>query len=225
MFKNILRARSTLPATFPHRSAAMPYTAEHKQKTRQRIVECARELFNRRGFADVSIDEIMQRAGLTRGGFYNHFKAKEELYAEAVSVYLNFDPTQRWQGIEFDPQACGKASARQMVKTYLSAAHLEDIEGHCPLIALPSDTARAGPQVRQAYHGLIEHMAAMIAAGAGDRDDGAQARERGLAITALCVGGMVLARTIDQPAFAEEIRHAALALALTLIGSEAEKTA
>jgi len=199
----------------------MPYTAEHKQKTRQRIVECARELFNRRGFANVSIDEIMQRAGLTRGGFYNHFKAKEELYAEAVSVYLTFDPTQRWQGIEFDPHACGTASARQMVTVYLSSAHLEDIEGHCPLIALPSDTARAGPQVRKAYHGLVEHMAGMIAAGAGGQD-ATQARERGLAITALCVGGMVLARTTDDPAFAEEVRKAACALALELIGPGSE---
>lgn len=197
----------------------MPYTAEHKQKTRQRIVECARELFNRRGFADVSIEEIMQRAGLTRGGFYNHFKAKEELYAEAVSVYLDFDPSQRWRDIDFDPRACGTAGARQMVSIYLSAAHLEDIEGHCPLIALPSDTARAGPRVRQAYHGLIEHMAAMIAAGAGGPTE-AQARERGLAITALCVGGMVLARTTDDPAFSDEIRRAARALALELIGPE-----
>ncbi len=197
--------------------AVMPYTAEHKQKTRQRIVECARELFNRRGFADVSIDEIMQRAGLTRGGFYNHFKAKEELYAEALSIYLNFDPSHRWSGIEFDACACGAQAARQVASIYLSAEHLSDVEGHCPLIALPSDTARAGPRVRQAYSELIEHLAAMMAAGAEGRTE-AQARERGLAITALCVGGMVLARTIDDPAFSEEIRRAALAQALELIG-------
>lgn len=194
----------------------MPYTADHKQKTRQRIVESARELFNRRGFADVSIDEIMARAGLTRGGFYNHFKAKEELYAEAVSVYLHFDPTQRWEGIRFDPQAQGAACVRQVVNIYLSAAHLGDLEGHCPLIALPSDAARAGPQVRKAYQALIEHMAGMM----GGTDGGGsepQTRERGLAITALCVGGMILARTIDDPAFADEVRRSALAVALELI--------
>lgn len=197
----------------------MPYTAEHKQKTRQRIVESARELFNRRGFADVSIDEIMQRAGLTRGGFYNHFKAKEELYAEAVSLYLRFDPTRRWEGIQFDPQAQGAACARQVVNIYLSAAHLEDLEGHCPMIALPSDTARAGPQVRQAYRALIEHMAGMMAGADGTGD--AQARERGLAITALCVGGMILARTVDDPVFADEVRRSAQALALDLVDSAA----
>lgn len=201
------------------RDVAMPYTAEHKQKTRQRIVECARELFNRRGFANVSIDEIMQRAGLTRGGFYNHFKAKEELYAEAVSLYLTFNPTERWDGIRFDPQAQGSACARQMVNIYLSTAHLEDLEGHCPMIALPSDAARAGPQVRQAYCQLLEHMADMMSSGMGSVGD-AKARERGLAVTAMCVGAMILARTIDDRRFADEVRHAAQTVALELIDPE-----
>ena len=199
--------------------AAMPYTAEHKQKTRQRIVDCARELFNRHGFAEVSIDDIMRQAGLTRGGFYNHFKAKEELYAEAVAAYMHFDPAQRWNGIQFDPDAKGTACAQQMVNIYLSTAHLDDLEGHCPLIALPADTARAGPQVRMAYCKLVEHMAGMLAGGL-EGFDGEAARKRGLAITALCVGGMVLARTVDNPAFVEEVRLAARDLALQLIGAE-----
>jgi len=196
----------------------MPFTAEHKQKTRQRIVECARELFNRRGFQDVSIDEIMQRAGLTRGGFYNHFKTKEELFAEAVSAYLHFDPAQRWEGIRIDHTACGSALGRQVVEAYLSSAHLDDVEGQCPLIALPSDTARAGPRVRKAYCNLLQHLAGMLASSLDDGGDDSNARERSLAITALCVGGMVLARTIDDPAFADEVRRAARAVAMELIG-------
>lgn len=195
----------------------MSYTAEHKRKTRQRIVESARELFNRRGFTEVSIDEIMQRAGLTRGGFYNHFEAKEELYAEAVSLYLDFDPTGRWKDIPFDRNASGAACAKQMVDVYLSSAHLGDLDGHCPLIALPSDTARAGPQVRKAYRALIERMAGMLADGIGT----AQAGERGLAVTALCVGAMVLARTVDDAAFADQVRRAAQAVALELLETPA----
>ncbi|GLQ94234.1 TetR/AcrR family transcriptional regulator [Dyella acidisoli] len=199
----------------------MPFTAEHKQKTRQRIVECARELFNRRGFEEVSIDEIMRRAGLTRGGFYNHFKTKEELFAEAVSAYLHFNPAERWDDIRFDPAACGVAMGRQFVEAYLSTAHLEDVEGQCPMIALPSDAARAGPRVRYAYRCLFEHMATMLAS-CMDGEGNDNARERSLAITALCVGGMVLARTIDDPSFADEVRRAARAMALELIGSSAD---
>ena len=67
----------------------MPLTREHKQKTRARIVAAARRLFNKRGLNPVPIDDIMAEAGLTRGGFYNHFKAKEELYAEALSAFAD----------------------------------------------------------------------------------------------------------------------------------------
>jgi AcrR family transcriptional regulator len=199
----------------------MPFTAEHKQRTRQRIVECARELFNRRGFEDVSIDEIMRRAGLTRGGFYNHFKTKEELFAEAVSAYLHFDPAQRWKNVRIDRTACGTALGRQVVEAYLSSAHLDDVEGQCPLIALPSDTARAGPRARQAYCNLLQHLAGMLASSLDDGGNDNNARERSLAITALCVGGMVLARTIDDAAFADEVRRAARAVAMELIGPSA----
>jgi TetR/AcrR family transcriptional regulator, transcriptional repressor for nem operon len=65
----------------------MPYTAEHKARTRARIIEKARVMFNRRGFEQVSIDDIMREAGRTRGGFYNHFASKDELYSEAVRSF------------------------------------------------------------------------------------------------------------------------------------------
>ena len=59
----------------------MPYSSEHKEQTRSRIVDAARRLFNRHGFEQVSIDRVMSEAGLTRGGFYHHFASKDELYA------------------------------------------------------------------------------------------------------------------------------------------------
>lgn len=70
----------------------MPYSTEHKAHTRARIVAAARRLFNHRGFGQVSIDEIMAEAGLTRGGFYNHFRRKDDLYAEAITHVLRCEP-------------------------------------------------------------------------------------------------------------------------------------
>ena len=57
----------------------MPYAPHHKQQTRNRIVRSAARLFNRRGFAEVTVGEIMMVAGLTHGGFYRHFKHFSEL--------------------------------------------------------------------------------------------------------------------------------------------------
>src|SRR5262245_48336300 len=62
----------------------MPYSPDHKKGTRQRILNAAAHLFNKKGFSEASIEEIMTAAGLTHGGFYRHFHSKDELYAEAV---------------------------------------------------------------------------------------------------------------------------------------------
>ena len=67
------------------RMEAMPYSPEHKRDTREKILESARRLFNRKGYSGVSIEEIMNAAGLTRGGFYRHFSGKDELYAAGNS--------------------------------------------------------------------------------------------------------------------------------------------
>lgn len=198
----------------------MPYAAEHKNRTRERIVESARDLFNRKGFVDVSIDEIMSRAGLTRGGFYGHFDSKEDLFVEVVRAYEAFDPSTRWHDIAFDARAPANAFARQMVDAYLSRSHLDDVAGHCPMIALPSDVAHGTERVKQAYRALVERMAGVFAAGLAD--DAADARQRGFALTALCVGGMVLARTFDDESFRETIRASTHALAAEIVDAAAD---
>ena len=56
-----------------------------------KLSNSARRLFNRHGFDNVSLDGIMAGAGLTRGGFYNYFESKSELYAEVLSCFFT-DP-------------------------------------------------------------------------------------------------------------------------------------
>ena len=199
----------------------MPYAPEHKQQTRARIVECARQLFNRRGFTEVSIDEIMSAAGLTRGGFYNHFKTKEDLYAETLEAFACRNPTDGWDDVTVDFSLRGPELARQMVNGYVSRQHLEDVEGHCPLIALPSDVARAGPTVRAAYQKLFAAMAGIFEANARP-GNGVTARQQSLAIASTCVGAMVLARTIDDTELANEICDAARAFTFDVTGWEDE---
>jgi TetR/AcrR family transcriptional regulator, transcriptional repressor for nem operon len=191
-------------------AAPMPYAPEHKEQTRARIVECARRMFNRYGFEAVSIDQIMASAGLTRGGFYHHFANKEELYSEAIASYA------RCNAAPLDFSASARRIVLQMVDAYLSRQHLEDLDRHCPMIALPSDVARAGPVVRRTYELLLSGMVGLFERGV-DPADG-DARQAALAIATLCIGGMVLARTIDDDDLATEIREAARRVALELAG-------
>ncbi len=186
----------------------MPYSSEHKQKTREKIVESARILFNRHGFQDVTIDMVMQNAGLTRGGFYNHFKSKEALYGAAVSSFLMGRGAQWRADAGVDPTNPDPDMARQMIAGYLSPEHLGDLDGQCPMIALPSDIARANPEVQASYQELLEAMVWLFESGLEGQDD--KARQKALSMAALCIGGMILARTLPASALVQEVRLAAL---------------
>lgn len=193
----------------------MPHPPEQKDESRQRIVKSARRLFNRRGFSEVTIDEIMADAGLTRGGFYNHFGAKEELYAEAILQFGHSDPPERWQTAGFDFAAQGPALAREIVNAYLSQGHFDDLDGSCPMVGLPSDTARSGKLVRAAYQQILEMMVGAFETTLPPAPD--RTRGRALALAAMCVGGMVLARAVDDRQLADELREAVSRQALATL--------
>lgn len=186
----------------------MRYNSEHKMQTRMKIVEAARILFNRCGFDNVTIDQVMEAAGLTRGGFYNHFKTKQELYSEAVSSFVMGRGAKWRTDAGVDPQSPSNEMVMNMVKSYLSDEHLGDIDGQCPMIALPSDVARANESVRGAYQGLLESMVWLFEQCIGGDDE--VTRKQALTLAALCVGGMTLARSLTDNSLAREIREAAL---------------
>jgi len=185
----------------------MPYSARHRDATRAKIVETARMLFNRHGFQNVTIDQVMQEAGLTRGGFYNHFKNKEALFSEAVSSFLMGRGAKWRQDAGIDITNLKPEMAQQMIDAYLSNEHLGDVEGQCPMIALPSDVARADPETQESFQQLLMAMVWLLeTAMPADQADN---RQNALASAALCVGGMVLARTLPNSELAEDIRSAA----------------
>jgi len=188
----------------------MPYTSEHKARTRDKIVASARRLFNRYGFEQVSIDRIMADAGMTRGGFYHHFSGKDELYAAAVASFSQCNPFRD----RFSPHADPMAMARTLVDLYLSDAVLADVDAHCPLYALPGDVARAGLSPQKAYTDLIRNLTRMYSHAMGDTPAAERCAQT---IVALCVGGMVLARTTDDETLRQSLRRAAREQALVLL--------
>jgi TetR/AcrR family transcriptional repressor of nem operon len=208
----------------------MPYPADHRGEMRGRILESARRLFNRNGLTEVSIDAVMAGAGLTRGGFYSYFSSKEELYAEAITQFVHTQQPPGWQRAAFadqaEPPAPGPRMARMIMDAYLSRAHLEDVEGSCPMIGLATDVARGGGPAKAAYRAVLGMMTGIFAENLGadpttpgnHAPDPAAERERALAVAALCVGGMVLARAVDDAATADDLRAAARRYAMALAG-------
>jgi hypothetical protein len=114
--------------------------------------------------------------------------------------------------VSVDPRAVNNAA--QFIRDYLSLEHFEDIDGSCPLIAFPSEVLRTEHRVRQAYETVLKVMIDVFEQAL--QRDGQAARNRARAIAALCVGGMVLARSIEDRTLADELREAAMNVALSL---------
>jgi TetR/AcrR family transcriptional repressor of nem operon len=210
MFKDIRTGRRTR-AVERTEAFPVPHPPSQKPRTRERILRSARRLFNRRGLAGVTIDEVMADAGLTRGGFYKHFNSKEELCAEAIARFdcgaAEIWRREAWQHAHIDASAQGPQLAKMIVDAYLSKEHFDDRDASCPMIGLPSDAARAAEAVKAAYRQVLEKMARAFEANLPSGQP--LVRQRALALVALCVGGMVLARAIDDPALADDLRNAA----------------
>ena len=66
----------------------MRYGKDHKQATRQRIVEAAGRRFKQDGIDGAGVAAVMSDAGLTNGAFYAHFASKEDLVASVLADQL-----------------------------------------------------------------------------------------------------------------------------------------
>ena len=193
----------------------MPYPAGHRAEVKKRIVDSARRLFNRHGFDNVSIAQIMKAADLTHGGFYSYFKSKSDLYAEVLGCFFT-DPDWKncWDGVHVDLSSTDVG--QQVVRAYLSRQHFESVENSCPMVALPSYVARSSKEVKRAFQTVFTAMVDVLERSLTDKQHLSHAKAQ--AIAALCVGGMVVARGLVDDFLADELRDACLAVALSLGG-------
>jgi len=193
----------------------MPYPAGHRAKIKGNIISSARRLFNQYGFENVSLKQIMAGARLTHGGFYSYFKGKSDLYAEVLGCFFT-DPEWKscWEGVHVDLSSSDVGP--QVVRAYLSRQHFEDVENSCPMVALPSDVARSDETAKRAYETVFKAMVSVLERGMIDKDRTRVSRAR--AIATLCVGGMVVARSLRDRRLADELRASCTEIALQLGG-------
>src|SRR5260370_16436740 len=191
----------------------MPYPAGHRAAVKKNIIDRARKLFNRHGFESVSLHQIMASAGLTHGGFYSYFSSKSDLYCEVLGCFFT-DPNWKscWEGVKVDLSSSDVGP--QVVRAYLSRQHFENVEDSCPMVALPTDVARSGKSARSAFETVFRSMVSVL-----ERSllhNGRPRRTTAQGIASLCIGGMVVARALVDPALADELRDACMSVALDL---------
>jgi TetR/AcrR family transcriptional regulator, transcriptional repressor for nem operon len=188
----------------------MKVSREQAAANRERIIEVAGKLFRERGFDGIGVADLMKAAGLTHGGFYGHFKSKDDLAAQACRHALA-QSSQKWA--RRTDVAAGDPRA-ELIKRYLTGAHRDAAGSGCVLAALGSDVGRQGRAVRQAMTEGLGSLVDVLTKLAPGRSRSAR-RRQALADVAQMVGAMVLARAVDDPALSNEILDAAIADRIT----------
>jgi len=126
----------------------MRYDSEHKARTRARVVQEAAATIRAVGPDGIGVAGLMAKVGLTHGGFYAHFKSKEDLVAEAVGQMFDDSRAMFEFRTEGRTPADGLAS---YIDFYLSEQHRDQTERGCPLPRLSNELARLPGPARDRF--------------------------------------------------------------------------
>ncbi|HUN84838.1 MAG TPA: TetR/AcrR family transcriptional regulator [Terracidiphilus sp.] len=125
---------------------AMRYSPEHKAQNHENILSVAARSFREHGGDSSGIGTVMKKVGLTKGGFYRHFKSKDDLFVEAVS--RAFDEMGNGM-LEVAKSAPEGQALRAIIERYLSPRHANSPGMGCVLAALGPELARKSLSVRK----------------------------------------------------------------------------
>jgi TetR/AcrR family transcriptional regulator, transcriptional repressor for nem operon len=163
-------------------------TNEQAKQNRERVVETASELFRERGFDGVSVADLMEAAGFTHGGFYNHFKSKDELSAKALKRAFEHMRRERERARDLE----------EFASKYLSGLHRRVRAKGCPAAALAGDASRQSKRVKSAFaegvEGMIGTMERLLPGTVGKR----ARRRRAINLVSRMVGALALARAVPE---------------------------
>jgi TetR/AcrR family transcriptional repressor of nem operon len=176
--------------------------AQGKQESLDRILDAAARRLREEGLEGTAIVPVMRDAGLTHGTFYSHFSSKEDLASAAFGRAI---ATGRPHWIKPSRGESWAARLTSLAKRYLTTAHRDDLSTSCGFATLSSDAAHATDAFRASY----EHELRVSLSAICDGDQSDDRLDDAIALMAVCVGGMSLARAVTDPRFSARILRVA----------------
>ena len=174
------------------------YDKEHKQATRQRIIEMAGHRFKTDGIDGSGVATLMADAGLTNGAFYAHFASKDDLVANVVADQLHA------QAEAFGGLPPGRAGLEEFLREYLSPQHRDNPGVGCPSAALLDEIGRCAAPVKDAYtegtRAILDEIAVRLAP-----EDPRSAFGKAVGLYTMAVGTLQLSRALSDRKLAEDV--------------------
>ncbi len=172
----------------------MGYSQAQKAETHRRIVEIASRRFLEVGIDGIGVADLMKEAGVTVGGFYKHFRSREDLVLQAVEHSVK----------QIEDRQAKARSLLDFVDFYLSEFHRDNPGFGCALGALSGDVARGTEAVRTLYTSRVEHTLAFIESFVLVLNPD-ERRARALLVLSSCVGAIGLSRAVADPSVSKRI--------------------
>jgi TetR/AcrR family transcriptional regulator, transcriptional repressor for nem operon len=192
----------------------MRYGKDHKQATRQRIVEAAGRRFKEDGIDGAGVATVMSEAGLTNGAFYGHFGSKEDLVANVLADQL------RAQRQSFDAQPSDRAGLEAFIRSYLSPRHRDQRAEGCPSAALLDEIVRRPAATKRVFTdeltATIDDVASRL-----DPTDIEAARADALTLFGLMIGTLQLARALTDRDLSDQLLARGVETALKFLDDRA----
>jgi TetR/AcrR family transcriptional repressor of nem operon len=176
-------------------------------ENRQTVINVASRLFRERGFDGIGLKDLMEGAGLTQGAFYKQFASKEDLAAQASRRALE-SASRRWSAAAAENP---KDPLGAVIAFYLSEGHREEKMDGCPIVALGSDAARQGSDVKASFEaGIKAHLEVLGRLIAKVDGKGPRGKRKVMAILSTMVGALTLSRAVNDPKLARAFLDAAV---------------
>ena len=173
----------------------MRYEPEHKTRTRDRIVRNAARKLRAEGLRGPGVASVMKASGLTVGGFYKHFRSKDELLADAIAQGFSEFSDKVYSSLQKVPP---ENRWKEVVRWYLSPEHCDHPNTGCPVVTLAPEIARVKLSVRKRMAGLMKKLTDRWA----EFMPGVTARERErnfFVIFSAMAGAVAIARLFPEP--------------------------
>ncbi|MEM7100539.1 MAG: TetR/AcrR family transcriptional regulator [Pseudomonadota bacterium] len=180
------------------------YKPEHKDVSKQSLIEASASAFRSYGYHGVGINDLCAGAGLTRGAFYGHFRAKSDLFRAVIAGAHDFITRLRNRTARSDTGL--KRQAAQVASDYLEPANAQAVVGGCSIASLAMDVVRSDDTTRDAYAEAVKQIVAEFRRGIDGEIIDPQAARSALA---LCVGGLLIHNACGQDAEGAAVAKAA----------------
>lgn len=187
----------------------MRYDKQHKAAIRQRVLDMASMRFRAEGIAAVGIANLMADLGLTHGGFYWHFKDKEDLVAQVCLQAMQHTDSQ-WQ----QQLAQTRPGQQQLAvaRHYLSVQHRDFPDTGCVAAALAGELSRRSPLARQAFTAGLQQQLDTLGLAASQDGSTPDAGLTPAVQLSLMVGALLLSRAVTDAELSSRLLQEAQAL-------------